>query len=109
MSRESGARGGSGVPIEADGLSKAFRSHVILDRLSLAIAPGSTVALIGPSGGGKSTFLRCLNGLTDFDGGRVRVRGFMTLELDDARLIGRFRQWPVEKLVGTDSTFKIEE
>jgi ketosteroid isomerase-like protein len=43
------------------------------------------------------------------DGGRVRVRGFVTLELDDGRLIGRFRQWPVEKLVGTDSTFKIEE
>jgi hypothetical protein len=43
------------------------------------------------------------------DGGRVRVRGFMTLELDDARLIGRFRQWPFERLVGSVSTYKIEE
>ena len=42
------------------------------------------------------------------DGGRVRVRGFMTLEVDDDRRVVRFRQWPVEKTVGTDSTFKVE-
>ena len=40
------------------------------------------------------------------DGGRVRVRGFMAIEVDDDKLVGRFRQWPVERLVGTDSTFK---
>ena len=37
------------------------------------MAAGQTVAVIGPSGGGKSTLLRCLNGLADFDGGRVVV------------------------------------
>lgn len=36
---------------------------------------------------------------------RVRVRGFMTLELDDDRRIQRFRQWPSERVVGSDSTF----
>lgn len=39
---------------------------------------------------------------------RVRARGFMTLELDDTRRVVRFRQWPVERVVGTDSTFRIE-
>ena len=37
---------------------------------------------------------------------RVRVRGFMTLELTDDRHIQRFRQWPTERVVGTDSTFE---
>src|SRR5919106_767410 len=37
-------------------------------------------------------------------GDRVRVRGFMTAELGDDRLIRRFRQWPLERVVGTDST-----
>lgn len=76
MSTTAGAAGprpGSGIGIEVDGLAKAFHEHVILDHLSVVIAPGSTVALIGPSGGGKSTLLRCLNGLADFDAGSVRV------------------------------------
>jgi hypothetical protein len=35
---------------------------------------------------------------------RVRVRGFMTLEMGDDGRVVRFRQWPLEKVVGTDST-----
>jgi ABC-type polar amino acid transport system ATPase subunit len=54
-------------------LSKRFGERVVLDRVSLTIAAGQTVALIGPSGGGKSTLLRCLNGLNFFDAGEVRV------------------------------------
>ena len=37
---------------------------------------------------------------------RVRVRGFMTMELTEDRHIQRFRQWPIERVVGTDSTFE---
>lgn len=40
------------------------------------------------------------------DAGRTRVRGFMTFEVDDNKLVWRFRQWPIDQLVGTDSTFK---
>jgi polar amino acid transport system ATP-binding protein len=36
--------------------------------------------IVGPSGGGKSTFLRCLNGLDTFEGGRVTIDGSLTLE-----------------------------
>ena len=61
------------VAIGVEGLRKAFGEHVILDGVTVTIAPGTTTALIGPSGGGKSTFLRCLNGLNDFDAGRVTV------------------------------------
>ena len=50
-------------------MTKRFVHRTVLDDLSLAIAPRETVAIIGPSGGGKSTLLRCINGLTSFDAG----------------------------------------
>ena len=39
---------------------------------------------------------------------RVRLRGFMTLELGDDRRVIRFRQWPLERLVGMDTTMKTQ-
>ena len=35
---------------------------------------------------------------------RVRIRGFMTLEVDDAGLVWRFREWALQRVVGTDRT-----
>lgn len=40
---------------------------------------------------------------------RVRARGFMTMELGDDRRIRRLRQWPTERVVGSDRTFEAEE
>ena len=58
---------------------KQFAGRLVLNGVSLAIPPGETAALIGPSGGGKSTFLRCINGLTAFDQGTIQV-GTLHLE-----------------------------
>ncbi len=55
------------------GLTKKFGERLVLDRVSLRVESGQTVALIGPSGGGKSTLLRCLNGLNTFDEGEIQV------------------------------------
>ncbi len=55
------------------GVAKRFGLRQVLDGVDLTIQPGETVALIGPSGGGKSTLLRCINGLTRFDAGEIRV------------------------------------
>jgi ketosteroid isomerase-like protein len=37
---------------------------------------------------------------------RTRIRGFMTIELDDAGKVARLREWPVTRVVGIDSTFR---
>jgi polar amino acid transport system ATP-binding protein len=59
--------------IAIEGLRKRYGERPILDGVSLGCARGEVVALIGPSGGGKSTLLRCINGLERFDGGAIRV------------------------------------
>jgi polar amino acid transport system ATP-binding protein len=65
------ARDGLGVSVT--NVTKRFGERLVLDRVSLEVQSGQTVALVGPSGGGKSTLLRCLNGLNPFDAGEVRV------------------------------------
>ena len=60
-------------PIILQNVVKRFGERSILDGISLMIPPGETVALLGPSGGGKSTLIRCLNGLNTFDAGEIQV------------------------------------
>lgn len=50
-----------------------FGDRRVLEGVDLVVSAGETVALIGPSGGGKSTLLRCVNGLCPFNSGRIRV------------------------------------
>ena len=53
-------------------VSKAFGDNVVLRDISLAVQPGEVVAIIGPSGGGKSTLLRCATTLEQIDAGTLR-------------------------------------
>jgi polar amino acid transport system ATP-binding protein len=54
-------------------LAKSFGERVIFEDVSLQVARGEALALMGPSGAGKTTFLRCLNGLEHADRGDVVV------------------------------------
>jgi polar amino acid transport system ATP-binding protein len=58
---------------EARELVKRHGELEVLRGVSLSVQRGEVAAVIGPSGGGKSTFLRCLNGLERFQGGAVAV------------------------------------
>ncbi len=61
--------------IEANGLVKRHGTIEVLRGIDLAVGRGEVAAIVGPSGGGKSTFLRCLNGLERFQGGTIDVGG----------------------------------
>ncbi|MDY6940507.1 MAG: ABC transporter ATP-binding protein [Cyanobacteriota bacterium] len=61
--------------IELKGISKAFGDKVILNRIDLKICQGDAMAVIGPSGTGKSTILRIIAGLLEPDEGEVYLRG----------------------------------
>jgi polar amino acid transport system ATP-binding protein len=56
-------------------LSKRHGSREVLRDVSAEVTRGDTIAIVGPSGGGKSTLLRCLNYLESFDGGEVHIAG----------------------------------
>ncbi|WP_017998860.1 amino acid ABC transporter ATP-binding protein [Paracoccus sp. N5] len=56
-----------------DNVSKSFGALKVLDRISFDVQPGHVVALIGRSGSGKSTALRCMNGLEKIQGGEITI------------------------------------
>ena len=68
--------------VKAEGVHKSFGRLEVLKGVSLEVQPGEVVCMIGASGSGKSTFLRCINHLERIDAGRLWV---------DGRLVG-YRQ-----------------
>ena len=59
--------------IEIRNLSKNYGDLRVLDDISVDIKQGEIIAIIGPSGGGKSTFLRCINRLEEPSGGHIKI------------------------------------
>ena len=71
-----------GPMVKAEAVHKRFGRLEVLKGVSLEVQPGEVVCMIGASGSGKSTFLRCINHLERIDAGRLWV---------DGRLVG-YRQ-----------------
>ena len=63
------------MAIEARHINKAFGTTPVLQDVSVEVASGSLTALLGPSGGGKSTLLRVIAGLEQPDSGTVLISG----------------------------------
>ena len=61
--------------VQAHSVLKRYGAVTVLDGVSLDIAEGEVVAIIGRSGSGKSTFLRCINGLEPIQGGSIMAAG----------------------------------
>jgi ABC-type polar amino acid transport system ATPase subunit len=62
--------------ISVTNLTKRYGANTVLSDVSLTVRKGEVSFIVGPSGGGKSTLLRCLNGLETFDQGQIDVAGF---------------------------------
>ncbi|HWX88606.1 MAG TPA: TOBE-like domain-containing protein [Solirubrobacteraceae bacterium] len=63
------------MAIEVRNVSKRFGAFTALDDVSVTVEDGALMALLGPSGGGKSTLLRIIAGLETPDTGSVRIGG----------------------------------
>ena len=78
------------VVLRTEDLKKNFGQLEVLKGITTEIRPGEVVSIISPSGGGKATFLRCLNRLEMPDGGKVFFKG---QDITDKKLdISKYRQ-----------------
>ncbi len=71
--------------LEVEHIQKSFDRTEVLRDISFSLEQGQVLAIIGPSGGGKTTLLRCLNFLETPDRGVIRVNGSVLFDADDAK------------------------
>ena len=76
--------------VELKDVVKRYGQHTVLNGVSLAVEKGEIIAVIGRSGSGKSTMLRCVNGLEPIQGGSVTFEG--TVVNDPATDLRKLRQ-----------------
>lgn len=70
------------LALEIENLVVSHDGHRVLDGVTLSVAPGETVALVGATGAGKSTLLEAVAGLVEPDGGSIRLDGVPHYEID---------------------------
>ena len=97
--------------IELQGVSKSFDGVKVIDDLSLNVAQGEFMVILGSSGSGKSTLLKMMNRLVEHDSGRVLFAGkeIRSFRPEDIRRrmgyaiqsIGLFPHWSVKKNIAT--------
>jgi ABC-type polar amino acid transport system ATPase subunit len=79
--------------LSVEALVKRYGTRTVLNGISFRVVPQEVLVIIGPSGGGKSTLLRCINGLEDFSSGEIIVDG-MSVRPHHASI------WEIRKRVG---------
>jgi phospholipid/cholesterol/gamma-HCH transport system ATP-binding protein len=75
-----------GIEVVVDGLTKTFGSHVVWSDVSLTLPAGEVSVMLGPSGTGKTVFLKSLVGLIRPDRGRVLIDGIDTVSCSEREL-----------------------
>lgn len=61
--------------MEVNNILKKFGSDIVFENLNFSLNEGEIVKIVGPSGAGKTTFLRCLSGLEYIDSGTIKING----------------------------------
>jgi osmoprotectant transport system ATP-binding protein len=101
-----------GATVVFESVSKRYEGGAVaLDDLSFEVPAGAICALVGPSGGGKTTALKCVNRLVDPTSGRIRVDGRDVMSVEPVSLrrgigyviqqVGLFPHWTVGQNVAT--------
>ena len=71
------------IALKIEGLAKRYGDSTVFEQVSLSVASGEFVAIVGDSGVGKSTLLNCMAGLDHWDAGQVRLQGQDLSALND--------------------------
>ena len=92
--------------IQAEGLTKSYGDHRVVDGVSLSIRRGECFGLLGPNGAGKTTTLRLLLGLIAPDGGKLTLLGH---DVPDHAREARLRVGVVPQMDNLDPDFTVTE
>ncbi|WP_261554923.1 ABC transporter ATP-binding protein [Frankia tisae] len=84
---------GERYAVRASGVRRVFSGRAVLDGVDLALKKGDFVALLGPSGTGKTTLLRIIGGLDIADEGHVVVPRLRSIVFQEPRLVPSQRVW----------------
>jgi phospholipid/cholesterol/gamma-HCH transport system ATP-binding protein len=85
---------GTGVEVVVEGLTKSFGRATVFSDVTLTLPPGEISVLLGPSGTGKSVFLKCLVGLLKPERGAVLIHGTDLVRCSERKL------YEIRKLFG---------
>lgn len=72
--------------LEVKGLRKSFGTSEVLKGIDFTLEQGEVLAIIGPSGGGKTTLLRCINFLEKADCGQILVKNELIFDAEDRNM-----------------------
>ena len=61
--------------LDVQGLRKRFGTKVAIDQINMSVVDGEVLGILGPTGAGKTTTLRCITGLHKPDAGTIRLAG----------------------------------
>jgi ATP-binding cassette, subfamily C, bacterial len=106
LGRGSGAQPTLDEGIELESVSFSYGDVRVLDRLELSVPAGSFVALVGPSGAGKTTVADLIIGLHSPDAGMVKVDGIPLREIDQTAWRASIGYVPQELLLFHDTIYK---
>ena len=83
----------SPLAVDLARVRRVFNGRAVLDGISLSLREGEFIAVLGPSGTGKTTLLRLLAGLDRADGGHLRVPARRSVVFQEPRLVPAKRVW----------------
>jgi len=91
------------VVIEAEGVSKAYGDHLLVEDMHFALPPGGIIGVIGPNGAGKTTLFRMITGQEQPDSGAIKIGETVTLAyVDQSRTLDPEKSIWEEITGGTD-------
>ena len=90
--------------IEAEGVSKAYGDHLLVEDMSFSLPPGGIIGVIGPNGAGKTTLFRMITGQEQPDSGTIRIGETVVLGyVDQSRILDPEKSIWEEITGGADS------